>query len=206
MSAVTDPYYARVYASDPVYARIRALSNTDLIARYGIGVENFDRRIFELSDDRLDMAFLPEAGVGRWPVRVLLGHLADAEVLYVHRMRRTFGEERPVLAVWDENAAIDSGMYHGPAHPIGAFVAVIHTLRRWTGEWLATLAPGQLDRRAMHPERGELSIRTMLQDLTWHLEHHARFLNAKVERMLGPAPAPTSERSGGCGPGCGCRG
>lgn len=200
MSAVTDPYYARVYASDPVYAGIRDLSQRDLIARYRIGVENFDRRIFELPDDRLDQAFLPDAGVGRWPVRVLLGHLADAEMLYVHRMRRTCGEDRPVLAVWDENAAIDSGMYHGPRHPIGAFVAVIHTLRRWTGEWLATLTPEQLQRSAMHPERGELTIRTMLQDLTWHLEHHAKYLNAKVERMLGSAP------TGGCGPACGCRG
>lgn len=202
MSTVTDPYYAKVYASDPVYARIQALPDADLIARYGVGVENFDRRIFDFTDDQLDLAFLPEAGVGLWPVRVLLGHLADAELLYVHRMRRSIGEDNPVLAVWDENAAIDAGLYHGPGKPIGAFVAAVHTLRRWTGEWLGTLSPEQFQRRAMHPQRGEMSVRKMLQDLTWHLEHHARVLNAKVERMLGPDAAPKDK---GCGPGCGCR-
>ena len=30
--------------------------------------------------------------VGRWPIRVLLGHLADAELVFVHRMRRAVGE------------------------------------------------------------------------------------------------------------------
>lgn len=202
MSVVTDPYYAKVYASDPRYARLAGETHGGLIARYRRGVENFDRRVFELSDDQLDLAFLPDAGVGRWPARVLLGHLADAELLYVHRMRRTIGEDHPVLAVWDENAAIDAGMYHGPAHPIGAFVAVIHTMRRWTSEWLATLSDEQFARIAMHPQRGEMSVRKMLQDLTWHLEHHTKFLNAKIERMLGPAQA--EKPGGGCGAGCGC--
>lgn len=200
MSTVRDPYYAKVYAADPRYAEIQALPDADLIERFRVGVENFDRRVFALSDDQLDLAFLPEAGVGRWPVRVLLGHLADAELLYVHRMRRTVGEDQPLLAVWDENAAIDAGLYHGPAHNIGAFVATIHTLRRWTGEWLATLTPEQLQRRALHPERGEMSIRKMLQDLTWHLEHHSAFLNAKIERLLGPDTSADQS----CGPACGC--
>ncbi len=203
MSTVTDPYYAKVYASDPTYAQIQALPAPDLINRYAIAVENFDRRVFELTDDQLDLAFLPEAKVGNWPARVLLGHLADAELLYVHRMRRTIGEDQPVLALWDENGAIDAGLYSGPDKPIGAFVATIHTLRRWTSEWLATLTPEQLQRRALHPQRGEMTVRKMLHDLTWHLEHHAKFLNAKVERMLGPAKA--EKPTGGCGPSCACR-
>jgi hypothetical protein len=82
-------------------------------------------------------------------------------------------------------------------------VAVIHTLRRWTAEWLATLSPEQLERKAMHPERGPESVRLMLVYTTWHIEHHARYLNAKVCRLLGPAPADEGAE-GGCGAGCGC--
>lgn len=182
---------------------IEALAAPELIARYRQGLQRFDSRIFELSDEQADLAFLPDAGVGRWPVRVLVGHLADAELAFTHRMRRALAEENPVLSAWDENAFVDAGLYNGGRYPLGGFVATIHTLRRWTAEWLASLSPEQLERQALHPEQGPISIRYMLARTTWHLEHHARFLNAKIERMLGPAPVETPS-SGGCGPGCGC--
>lgn len=186
---------------------IAGLSNPELVARFRRGLERFDGRLFDLSDDQLDTAFLPEAGVGRWPVRVLVGHLADADLAFVHRMRRAVAEENPVLSVWDENAFIDSGLYRGGQYPAGGFVAVIHTLRRWTAEWLATLTPEQMNRQALHPERGPQSVRQILVYATWHLEHHARFLNAKIEKILGPAPRQEqAPAGGGCGPSCGCHG
>jgi hypothetical protein len=118
-------------------------------------------------------------------------------------MRRTVSEDSPVLSVWDENAFIDAGLYADGRFPVGGFVAVLHTLRRWTSEWLSTLTPEQLARQAMHPERGPLTVRQMLGMTTWHFEHHAKFLNAKICKMLGPAPAASG---GGCGAGCGCHG
>jgi hypothetical protein len=193
--------------------QVAALPTHEMIARYRMGVENFDPRIFALSEEQLDMAFLPDANVGQWPVRVLLGHLADADLVFSHRMRRAFAEQNPVLAVWDENAFIDSGLYSGAdpskgrmAQPIGGYVAVLHTLRRWTSEWLMSLSEEDMARKAMHPERGPQSIRTILSYAAWHLEHHAAYLNAKVCRMLGaPQEAPRAKSgAGGCGPGCGC--
>jgi hypothetical protein len=163
------------------------MSPADLVAKYRIGVENFDRGVFGLKDDQLDMAWLPEAGVGRWPVRVLLGHLADAELFFVGRMRQVVAEERPTFSVWDENAFIDAGLYNGPKYPIGGFIAAIHTLRKWTGEWLATLDPAgkAFDRMAMHPVRGPQSLKTVLAYDTWHLEHHGWYLNAKIRKLAG---------------------
>ncbi len=169
------------------------MSNCELLAHYRRGVENFDRRMFDLSQDQLDTAFLPEAGVGRWPVRVLLGHLADAELAFVHRIRRTAAEDRPLHSAWDEEAFIDSGLYGaqaengkhtGPHHPIAGYVAVIHTLRRWHADWLETLTPKQWERQSLHPVRGEQTLRVICNYATWHLEHHAWFLRAKLDRML----------------------
>ncbi len=191
---------------EPVEA-IMKLDAAALINRFARGLETMDRRMFELSDAQLDTAFLPDANVGRWSVRVLLGHLADAELVYIHRIRRAVGEDRPVVALWDENSFIDTGIYGGPdgggSHPIGAFLAVIHTLRRWTAEWLGTLTPQQWDREILHPERGPMSVKRLVAGLTWHLEHHARYLNAKVARILG-APQAAPRKGGCCGPGCGC--
>ncbi len=203
---------------DPRIAGCMSMTPIDLITRYRGGLERFDPRVFELSDEQLDRAFLPDAGVGRWPARVLIGHLADAELSFVQRMRQTVAEDRPMLSPWDENAFIDSGLYgggtlgvSGGSYPIAGFIAVIHTLRRWASGWLFTLDEATLDRVAMHPERGEMRVKTILSYSTWHLEHHAEFLNKKIEKMLGPRPAPEAcetpeKQSGGCGAGCGCKG
>jgi hypothetical protein len=203
----------------PVEATIEQLMTLEphaLVRRYRRGVENFDRRVFEVTDEQLDMAFLADAGVGTWPLRVVLGHIADCELVYTHRMRRTAAEERPVLAVFDENALVDQNMYGLPVPGkntptpefagVGAMVAVTHVMRQWTGDWLRTLTSEQWERVALHPERGAESIKRMAAMATWHLEHHARFVNKKLDRLLGPAPAQEAGCCGGSGGGgCGCR-
>ena len=57
----------------PVIEEFRAMQVADLLARYKRGVENFDKKMFGLRDEQLDMAFLPDAGVGRWPIRRVHG-------------------------------------------------------------------------------------------------------------------------------------
>ena len=173
----------------------------ELIVRYLRGVENFDPRLFDLTDAQTDTAFLADAGVGRWPVRVLMGHLADAELVLTYRIRRTIAEDRPVLALWDEEAFVDGGLY-GPElrPPVAGFVAAIHTMRRWTAELLMSLSEEQWERKAMHPDLGELSVRQLVEMVTKHLEHHNEFLQKKIDKMLGAA----EKAGGGSGSGCCC--
>ncbi len=170
---------------------LAALSADDLIRRYAGGAENLERRVLDLTDSQADTFFRQDAGVGRWSCRALVGHLADAEIVQAHRLRRTVAEEHPVFSIWDENAFVDAQLYCGERggadRPIAGFVAVIHTMRLWTGEWLRTLGPEAWIRRALHPERGEVTVRTILALTTWHLEHHAWYLSRKLERVLGPA-------------------
>jgi hypothetical protein len=213
-TATTDRVNGALSSMAAARAELTALPDQELIARYRQGLSIFDPRLFELSDEQMDMAFLPDAGgagpqLGRWPVRVLVGPVADVETASTPRLRRAVAEENPVLGTWDENAFIDAGLYADGRQPVAAFVAVIHTLRRWTAEWLITLSPEQMQRQALHPERGPESVRDMLVIATSHLEHHARFLNAKICRILGPAPEQAAGKDrggGGCGAGCGCAG
>jgi hypothetical protein len=53
----------------------------------------------------------------------------------------------------------------------------------------------------MHPERGEMTVRDMVEVAVSHLEHHNAFLQKKLDKMLGERPAKEA-----CGPGCGCHG
>jgi len=188
------------------------LPSQHLIARFRRGIEMFDRRVFELSERQIDQAFLPDSNVGRWPVRVLMGHVADADVSFVHRMRRVVAEDRPVFSEWDENAFVDSNIYGNDhsgyadtdegdharvMHALGGPMAVIHTMRQWAGAWLLSLSEEQLDRTGMHPTRGEISVRTILAYATWHLEHHAQFLEKKLDLMV-PAAQTHEHSQGGC--------
>ena len=186
------------------------LSDSDLVARFARSVEIFDRRVVQtrIDDAFLDMSFLPDAGVGRWSCRVLLGHLADAELLFVQRMRRVLAETNPVFWAWDEDAFVDSGIYgtelSATKLPVAGCIGTIYTLRRWLLDVLRTLPPDSFDRKGLHPERGEQTLRTILQYDVWHLEHHAWFLNRKLERVLGKSP---EKLESGCGSGnCGCKG
>lgn len=171
-------------------AEFQAMSNSELAERFRRGSERFERRLLTLNDDQLDTFFKPELGVGRWSCRVLVGHITDADLAFVHRMRRAVAEDHPVLAAWDEDAFIDAGLYGndkgGKAYPVAGFIAVIHTLRMWHGEWLRTLVPQQWDRVALHPQRGEQSVRVILNYAAWHLEHHGWYLARKLEHLLGP--------------------
>ncbi|MEM9374215.1 MAG: DinB family protein, partial [Planctomycetota bacterium] len=152
----------------------------------------------------------PESGVGRWPIRVLLGHLADTEMVFARRVRHIIAEQRPTLAMFDEMAYIDSGIYGctdgtNLQPPIGGDVAMAHTTRSWLVALLMQLDGDQWQRVGMHPERGPITVRDVADYACWHLEHHASYLNAKVFKLLGPAPEPEACAPGGCSkPGCAC--
>jgi hypothetical protein len=168
------------------------LARPELLARFAVGVEWLDPRIFHLSDDQVDQAFLPDAGVGRWSVRALMSHLADAEMVLLGRIRTAIALDRPIVANFDEEAFLASDLY-GPGAsaqsqiraPVAGSVALLHTMRRWAIDWLGDLTESQLERSVLHPERGELTARRILAYDVWHLEHHIAICNRKVARLLG---------------------
>lgn len=205
-----------------------------LIARYRMGIEHFDRRLFEAPDAVLDRWFDPSEGVGAMSCRALMVHLYDAELVWQHRMRRVLAEDGPVFQDFDHEAFIESGL-SGPGrrpvpghgglgsaglaadggaigHPVGALAAAVHTLRQVMAAVLYQLGPAGWARGGMHPARGALDFRQMVEINAWHTAYHAAFINAKLERLIGPAPASeacahdAAKQAGGCGPGCGCAG
>ncbi len=173
-----------------------AMAPGELLEPFEAGVDRLDARVFEVPDEDLDRAWPKDAAVGKWPIRVLLGHLADAELSFAHRMRRVVAEPGCEIGAWDEDAFIDAGHYgvvamvegDTPTRPaIGADVALLHTLRKWLGPWLAGLPAEAWERSGLHAQRGPMTLRDLVAYDTWHLERHAWFCNLKVDRLLGQA-------------------
>lgn len=57
-------------------------------------------KYFDLSDEQLGRNY----GPGKWPVRYILHHLADAETVLFDRIRRVLSEPRQVLWAFDQDA------------------------------------------------------------------------------------------------------
>ncbi len=195
----------------PSMREIRDLDASTLCARMHQGLSLFDPRVVELDNDLVSQAWLENAGVGTWPIRVLIGHLADCETVMTHRCRRIIAEDNPTLNLWDEHAFIDGGIYgctEGSTllPPMGGDLAMIHTTRSWLVVLLMQLNEDQWNRQGMHPTNGPMTVREIANYNCWHLEHHAWYLNAKIEKIAGPLP-PQEDCGGGGGCGkssCGC--
>lgn len=191
----------------------RGLDRPMLVGRLRLGLERVDPRAFELDPDAADQWFDRAEGAGEWSCRGLLAHLLDAELVYSYRIRRVLAEDGPVLENFDEHAFLASPLYGKPRPdgsqirtPLGAMAASIHALRQTLGATLYQLADHEWDRHAMHPVTGPETLDGLVRMHTWHLDHHVVYLNAKVERMLGPRPAGGACVEGGCGGGCACVG
>ncbi len=57
-------------------------------------------RCFDLREEQLTRSYRP----GKWPVRFILHHLADAETVLYDRIRRVISEPRQVIWAFDQDA------------------------------------------------------------------------------------------------------
>src|ERR1700680_4492764 len=73
-------------------------SDVNIIARLELARDQ-TLRCFVLSDEQLARAY----GPGKWSVRFILHHLADAETVLYDRIRRTISEPRQVLWEFDQD-------------------------------------------------------------------------------------------------------
>lgn len=121
----------------------------------------------------------PEAP-GRWSVGEVLAHLADSELVWAFRLRMVLGQERPLLAGYDQDAWARRLSYGDiePSTSLDRFDAA----RSWNLALLDRLPHDALDRVGVHAERGEESVRHMIRlyaghDLV-HISQIRRILSA----------------------------
>ncbi len=156
------------------------MSASQLVDAYASGLESLHPDLLSLTEEMADRTF--EGKAGTWSCRVLLGHLLDAEIAFVQRMRRTVAEERPLLSAWQEDDYVARGLYQGTS--ISEAKQALQGLRRYTTSWLQSLPEKEFSRVGIHPVTGEQTVHTILAACTWHLLHHAWFLDQKMQQLL----------------------
>ena len=121
---------------------------------------------YDLGDDQLEQTYEP----GKWTVRYLLHHLADAETVLYDRIRRVISEPRPVVWAFDQDAWAQGLNY--ARQPLALSRSIFKAAR--TGviyqaqQHYARI--GHLE--FVHSETGVRTLKDEFDKVVWHNEHH----------------------------------
>jgi uncharacterized damage-inducible protein DinB len=140
------------------------LGNRDPLRVIGETPARLTSLISSLSKEQLDLSPAP----GKWSVRQILCHLADTEVAFAFRWRQALAEPHHVIQPFDQDrwAAFYSAFSADDA---------LHTfavMRDWNLKLITSLPAESMAKPVMHPERGAMTLRTVLETMAGHDLNH----------------------------------
>ena len=143
-----------------------------LLERYRRGAELLAVVLTGVFGEEEDFVTAP----GKWSIRQLVAHLADAELVGAHRFRQLIAEENPTLVAFDQNLWTQNLDYarRKPKQSLETF----RRLRAENYELLKDLPAGAYERAGNHTERGRITLGEMLEGYAGHAESHARQMQA----------------------------
>jgi uncharacterized damage-inducible protein DinB len=114
---------------------------------------------------------------GKWNTREILCHLADCEIAFAFRLRQTLAEPHHVIQPFDQEKW--AGTYGGLTAR-GALNA-FSSLREWDLALISTTPVEGMNKLVTHPERGDMTFRTIVETMAGHDLNHVR----QLERIAG---------------------
>ena len=109
---------------------------------------------------------------GKWSARDILSHLADCEIAFGFRLRQVLAEDRHVMQPFDQ----DKWAAPYPQMDATAALQLFEALRNWNVALLKTVTPEQLEKKTTHPERGDMTFRTIVETMAGHDINHLKQL------------------------------
>src|ERR1700728_2135016 len=153
----TNPYAPQLGDRDPL-AVTRATS------------DRFDNLLAACGDDVLNRSPAP----GKWSVRDILCHLADCELVFAFRLRQALAEDHHVIQPFDQDDwAVTYARYD--AHTA---LATFTAIRQWNLALISGLAAEDLNKSQNHPERGDMTLRVVIETMGGHDLNHLRQVEA----------------------------
>jgi hypothetical protein len=113
---------------------------------------------------------------GKWSVREVVGHLADAERVFAYRLLRVARADATPLAGFDENDYVQSARFE--RRPLGDVLAEWVAVRRATIALASGMDPAAWERRGT-ANNSSVSARALLYITAGHTEHHLSILRTR---------------------------
>ena len=150
---------------------------SQLIERYSNGPNLLCDLLQSTTDSDLDA--VPIAG--KWSVREVICHLADAEIIYADRMKRVIAEESPAFFDADPNLHVPA--LCSPQRSLESELNVITAVRGHMLPILRSLSTADYQRTGQHSLDGIMTLHTLLQRITDHIPHHLAFIQEKIAAL-----------------------
>ena len=131
-------------------------------------------KYFDLGEGQLELSY----GPGKWPVKCILHHIADAETVLYDRIRRAISEPRQVLWAFNQDQWAAGLDYWTMPLDLSRRIydagraGVIYQARRNYDKNGA--------REFVHSETGVRTLKDEFDKVAWHNEHHL----AQIEMAL----------------------
>ncbi len=113
---------------------------------------------------------------GKWNAREILCHLADNEIAFAFRLRQALAETNHVIQPYDQEKW--AGRYGGLS--ARAALSAFSSLREWNLALISTTPQELMGKKVTHPERGEMTFRTIVETVAGHDLNHLKQLDAIV--------------------------
>src|SRR5262245_32801624 len=114
---------------------------------------------------------------GKWSTLECVCHIADFEIVYADRLKRVIAENEPTMFGGDPDVFAARLAYE--KRDLAEELNLIEACRGQVARILRTLADGDFQRIGRHSEAGPLTLETLLQRVTEHIPHHAKFIQEK---------------------------
>jgi uncharacterized damage-inducible protein DinB len=152
-----NPYAGDLGANDPV----EVVASTP---------EKLNALLSKLTDEQIERRPAP----GKWNLREVVAHLADCEIAFGFRLRQ--GVAGVDIQPFDQD---DWARNYG-AYSTAAALATFTTLRAWNVALIHSLSEHQRARTVTHPERGPMTVWTIVETMGGHDLHHLRSIEKLV--------------------------
>jgi uncharacterized damage-inducible protein DinB len=118
---------------------------------------------------------------GKWSIREVTGHLADAERIFAYRaLRFARGDEAP-LPGFDENRYVEESGFD--ARTLASLVGELRDVRQATMSLFDGLAPDVFERRGT-ASGAVMSVRALVYVIVGHQQHHLGVLRERYLSKL----------------------
>ncbi|MGA7687418.1 MAG: DinB family protein [Terriglobales bacterium] len=130
-----------------------------------------------------DRALRYKPSPDKWCVLEVLGHLADIEIVYGHRLRQTLADEKPAIAPIDQDAWARNLNYMNAAP--AELVAFYGLARHHNLRLLRSLDANAYAKSAYHPElQRQVSVAELVERIGEHGAGHLAQIE-KLKKMAG---------------------
>jgi hypothetical protein len=154
------------------------MNRSQLIERYEKGAELFVDAIKGAPSRIWDDEPFP----GKWTVREIVHHTADAEVVFSARIRVLGAEDGAKIMAFDQDKWANNLGYE--MRPVDASAELFVALRHANAAMLRALPDEAWSHIGNHPERGPLKIEDMVNTFIAHGENHARAIREASAGLL----------------------